>query len=459
MACVSCEIRYGLRALRQSPAFTLGAIVTIALTIGATTAIFSIVYAVLLRQLPYRNPERVFWIWSDQPGRNRTPFNVPDFIDYRDRVRTVEGFAGFFSYGASLSDEASGERLQGMRATGNVFEVLGAHAQIGRLLQPSDETPGADHVVVLTERLWTRRFGGDASSVGQSIRLNGEPHTIVGVLAPGFVTPVRDVEFVVPFRPDADPRRGARNSVNFIIGAGRLRDGTTSKQAAADLGGIAHRLQQQFPVENARKRGVLMIPALDGIVGPFRTALLTLFAAVAAVLLIACANLANLMLTRASGRRKEIAVQLALGASSSAVARQSVIEALALGLAGGALGALTAQWSIGALVALAPSELPRIAEIRVDVTVLLFSLLVSIATSLVFGLMPALASTGVDVRDALQENSRGASAGGRRLRGALVSAEVALAVALLIVMTMLAKSFANVQAVAPGFEQIGRAHV
>src|SRR5262245_62682676 len=158
MACVSCEIRYGLRALRRSPAFTLGAIVTIALTVGATTAIFSVVYAVLLRELPYREAERVFWIWSDQPGRDRTPFNVPDFIDYRDNARTLAGLAGFFAYSANLSDAAAAERIQGMRATGNLFDVLGARAEAGRLLAPADERPDADHVVVLTDPLWRPRF-------------------------------------------------------------------------------------------------------------------------------------------------------------------------------------------------------------------------------------------------------------------------------------------------------------
>jgi predicted permease len=449
------DIRYSLRALRHTPAFTLGAIVTVALTVGATTAIFSVVYAVLLRQLPYRNVDRVFWVWSDQPGRDRTPFNVPDFIDYRDGARTLDGLAGFFNYGASLSDDAAGERLQGLRATGNFFDVLGAHPRLGRLLQPGDERPGADHVVVLTERLWMRRFGGDAGVVGRSIRLNGDAYVVVGVLAPGFVTPVRDVEFVMPFSPDHDPRRGARNSLNFIIGVGRLGDRTSERQAVDELAGMARRLQQRFPVENARKRGVQLVKVIDGIVGPFRSALLTIFASVGALLLLACANLANLMLTRATGRRKDIAVRRALGASPSAVARQCLVESMIVGLAGGALGVLLARWGVVGLLAFAPTELPRTGEVRIDVPVLVFSLFVSMATGALFGVIPALVSARVDVREALQDNSRGATAAGRRLRGALVSSEVAIALVLLIVMTMLAKSFANVQAVKPGFDATG----
>jgi putative ABC transport system permease protein len=464
------DVRYSLRALRKTPAFTSGAVVTVALTVGTTTAIFSVVYGVLLRQLPYRNVEQVFWIWSDQPGRDRTPFNVPDFIDYRDLARSLSGFAGFFAYSANLSDEAAAERVQGIRATGNVFDVLGARARIGRLLQPGDEGPGAEPVVVVTEPFWTRRFGGDPAIVGRAIRLNGEEYTVVGVLAAGFVMPVRDVEFVLPFAPDQDPRRGARNSLNFIIGVGRLREQVSLPQAARELTAIARRLQEQFPVENARKRGVRMVRVIDGIVGPFRTALLTVFAAVGAVLLIACANLANLMLTRATSRRKDLAVQLALGSSRTNVVRQVLVEALLVGVSGGILGVLVAWWGVVALVALAPTDLPRSGEIRVDVAVMLFSLAVSTLTGVLFGVIPALTSASVDVRDALQGGGRGTTAGGRLrfagrgrasagqghdIRGVLVSSEVALAVVLLIVMTMLAKSFANVQAVAPGFDATG----
>jgi putative ABC transport system permease protein len=446
------DVRYSLRALRKTPAFTSGAVVTVALTVGATTAIFSVVYGVLLRQLPYRHVEQVFWIWSDQPGRDRAPFNVPDFIDYRDSTRTLSGFAGFFAYSANLSDEAAAERVQGIRATGNLFDVLGAQAGIGRLLQPGDERPGADHVVVLTEPFWKRRFGGDRAIVGRTVRLNSEEYTVVGVLTAGFAMPVRDVECVLPFAADQDPRRGARNSVNFIIGVGRLREQVSLPQAAIELTTIARRLQGRFPVENARKRGVRMLGLIDGIVGPFRTALLTVFAAVGAVLLIACANLANLMLTRATSRRKDVAVQLALGSSRVNVVRQVLVEALLLGVSGGILGMLVARWGVVALVALAPADLPRSGEIRVDVAVLLFSLAVSSLTGVLFGVIPALTSARLDVRAALQGGGRGTTAGGQRIRGLLVSSEVALAVVLLIAMTMLAKSFANVQAVTPGFD-------
>ncbi len=239
-------MRYAIRALRKTPVFTIGAALTVALTVGATTAIFSVVHGVLLRQLPYRDASQVFWIWSDQPGRDRTPFNVPDFLDYRDSTQSLAGFGGYFAFSANLSDEAAAERVQGLRATGNLFAVLGAAARSGRLLQPADEQPGADHVAVLSESFWLRRFGGDPAIVGRAVRLNGEQYTVVGILSSGFATPIRDVDFVLPFAPDRDPRRGARNSLNFIHGAGRLRDGVSMSQASGELTGIARRLQQQF---------------------------------------------------------------------------------------------------------------------------------------------------------------------------------------------------------------------
>ena len=449
---VARDVRHSVRALRKTPAFTIGAIATVALTVGATTAIFSVVYGVLLRQLPYRDVERVFWIWSEQVGRDRAPFNVPDFIDYRETTRTLAGFAGFFPYSANLSDEAAAERIQGIRATGDLFTVMGVQPRLGRLLQPGDEQPGADHVVVLSQPLWVRRFGADPSLIGRAIRLNGEPYTVVGVLPAGFSMPVRDVDIVLPFAPDRDSRRGARNSVNFILGVGRLGDGASETQAVDEMSATARQLQQRFPVENARKRGVRLVAVVDGIVGSFRTALLTVFAAVGAVLLIACANLANLMLTRALARRRDVAVQLALGATRGSVARQVLIEALLVGVTGGVLGTLLARWGVTGIVSFAPTELPRSAEIRVDVAVLAFSLGVATLVALLFGVVPALMSAGLDVRDALQANSRGTTGGGHRVRGAFVSAEVACAVLLLIVVTMLAKSFANVQAVAPGFD-------
>ena len=446
------DLRYGVRSLRRTPLFTCGAIATLALAIGANAAIFSVVHGVLLRQLPFEQPERLFWIWSNQPGRDRTPFNVPDFADYRDRNRTLQAFAGYFAFNANLSDVESAERVQGVRATTNIFDVLGIEPALGRLLRSDDERPGREHVVVLAHSLWQSRFGGDAHIVGQSIRLNGESYAVAGVLPPRFVTPIRDVEFVIPFVVDADPRRHARNSVNFIHGVGRLRDNSTRAQAEDDLTAVARRLQHEYPVENARKRGVRMESSLEGIAGSFQTALFAIFAAVGSVLLIACANLANLTLSRATSRRKEIAVRLALGSPRWRLVHQVLTETVLLSVAGGAAGVVLAQLGLHALLLLAPVDLPRTGDIRIDATVQLYSAAISMLTGLLFGVMPALTTASVDVNHELRASGRGATPGGNLLRGVFVASEVALAFVLLIVVALFGKSFANVQAVTPGFE-------
>ena len=339
-----------------------------------------------------------------------------------------------------------------MRATTNVFDVLGIEPELGRLLRSDDERPGSEHVVVLAHTLWKRRFGGDATIVGQSIRLNGESYVVAGVLPPHFVTPIRDVEFVIPFVVDADPRRHARNSVNFIHGAGRLRGDNSRAQAEDDLTAIARRLQHEYPVENARKRGIRMESSLAGIVGSFQMALFAIFAAVGSVLLIACANLANLMLSRATSRRKEIAVRLALGSPRWRLVQQVLTETVLLSVAGGALGVLLARLGIDALLMLAPADLPRTGDIRVDTTVLAYSAMVSMLTGLLFGVVPALTTASVDLNHELRASGRGATLGGDVLRGFFIASEVALAFVLLVVVGLFGKSFANVQAVTPGFE-------
>ena len=445
------DARYSLRALRKTPAFTLGAVATIALTAGTTTAIFSVVYGVLMRQLPYRHVEQLFWIWSDQPGRDQTPFNVPDFLDYRDTSRTLSAFAGFFAFSANLSDEAAAERVQGMRATGNLFDVLGAQTRIGRLLQATDEQPGIDHVVVLAEPFWIRRFGADPGIVGRAIRLNSEDYTVVGVGRPA-ATPVRDVEFVLPFAADRDPRRGARNSVNFIVGVGRLAesdlagagDERTDRDRDTAAGAVSgrERAQARRPHDSRdrRHRRSVSHGAADAVCRGRRSAA-------------DCLREPREPDADARDRPAEsLAVQLALGSSRANVVRQVLVEALLVSVPGGLLGVLVAHWASRRSSPLAPAALPRAGEIRVDLAVLTFSLAVSSLSGVLFGVIPALASASVDVRDALQGGSRGTTAGGQRVRGVLVSSEVALAVVLLVVMTMLAKSFANVQAVAPGFD-------
>ena len=304
----------------------------------------------------------------------------------------------------------------------------------------------------MTQPFWSRRFAADPAIVGQTVRLDGEPYAVVGVIEAGFATPVRDVDFVVPFQPERDPRRGERNSLNFVHAVGRLARGASPAQGAAELTAIARTLQAQYPVANARKCGVRFVPVIDGVAGSFRTALLTLFAAVAAMLLVACANLANLMLTRAAGIQKELAVRLALGASRRAIVRQVLVESLIVAATGGVAGTVLAHWAVTGLVAVAPADLPRAGDIRVDGAVLTFSLALTTLTGVLFGIVPAFVSARVGVREALQADGRGTTGRGRGVRSALVAVEVMFAVALLVIVTMLGKSFVNVQRVAPGFE-------
>ena len=445
-------IGYVVRSLRRSPAFAIGASATVAVCIGATTAIFSVVYGVLMRQLPYRDVERVFWIWSDRPGRDRAPFNVPDFVDYRDSVRTLSGFAGYFAYSASLNDDAEAARVQGLRATANFFDVLGAAPRLGRLLQAADDRPGLDRVVVLAEPFWILRFGGDPRAIGRSLRLDGEPYTVVGVMSAGFATPIRDVVFVIPYSPDRVARRGARGSLNFMHAVGRLAGDATVTQAASELNALARQLRERFPVDNAAKRGVRVVAVIDGVAGQFRMVLATILAAAAAVLLVACANLASLMLARTAARARTVALQRALGASRWRVARHVLAEALAIALAGGAAGICLARLGVAGLLAIVPAGLPRSGDIRIDTGVLVFAGAISVLTGLLLGVVPALESGATDVRDALQGGGRGVTPGHAPLRQVLVGVEVAAAVVVLTALLLLAKSFANVQGVALGFD-------
>jgi predicted permease len=448
------DLRYGLRSLRRAPGFTIVAVLTLGLGIGATTTIFSMVNAILLRQLPFKNPEQLVAVDSKRTDTGKHPFTIPDFIDYRDQNQTLEQLAAFANWSASLTGSGEAERVQGMRISANAFQLLGVEAVAGRALIPEDDTPGRQHVVVLSHGLWQRRFGADPRLVGQTLLLNGNSYTIVGVLPPQFIFPIREAELAVPLAPDADPWRSARTSTNFLRAIARLKPGIALAQAEADLTSIAGRLRQQYPVANENKLGVTLTPLNDVVVGNYRHALWMLLGAVGLVLLIASINLASLSLARASTRHREMAIRTAHGATRWRLIRQMTTESLLLALSGGLIGLLLAWWGINFLLALSPAEMPRLSEVGLDARVLVFTLAVSLVAGSIFGILPAVKASRVNLNEELKSGGRGGNDGtGRnRVRSALVVAEIAISLVLLLSAGLLIKSFSRLQEVRPGFE-------
>src|SRR5262245_11171278 len=364
--------------------------------------------------------------------------------------------AGFAYWSGNLTGTGEPERVQGTRITADAFELLGVNAALGRTLLPSDDQPGNQHVVVLSHSFWRRRFGANPGVLGQRLLLNGISYEVVGVLPQDFLFPFyAESELAVPLAPEADPLRHLRNSVSFLRLLARLRPNVSRLQAEAELNGITYQLRRQYPNENGNKLSVRVLSLHDGIVGDFRRALWILFGAVALVLLIACANLANLLLVRAAGRRKEMAIRAALGASRAKLIRQLLTESLLLALAGALLGLLLAVWGGEMLLTLSPTSLPRAREAGLDARALCFTLAVSLLCGLLFGLAPAWQSSGIDLNRELRESSKGTVGGaaGNRLRSLLVIAEVALALVLLIGAGLVIRSFQKVQEVKPGFDE------
>ncbi|MGH9938115.1 MAG: ABC transporter permease, partial [Blastocatellia bacterium] len=448
------DLRYAARMLLRKPGFTAVAVLALALGIGGNTAIFSLVNSILLRQLPFRQPEQLVWVSSRRSDSGKRPFNLPDFVDYRDQNQSLAGIAAFANWSANLTDRGDPERLQGLRISANAFRLLGVEAVLGRALAPEDDTPGQQRVVVLSYGLWQRRFGADPQLLGQTLTLNGAGYTVVGVLPPRFFFPYREAELAVPLAPDADPWRGVRNSTNFLRALARLKPGVTREQAEADLTSVAQRLRSQYPVHNRRKLGVTLSPLHEEVVGDFRLALWVLLGAVGVVLLITCVNLANLALAQAAGRRREMAIRTALGATRRRLIQQLVTESMLLALLGGASGLLLAYYGIDLLLALSPAALPRVAEVGVDFRVLGFTLALSLLAGGIFGLAPVWQATRVNLNEELKESGRSSTGGARQshARGLLVITEIALSLVLLAGAGLLVKSFLRLQAVSPGFE-------
>jgi putative ABC transport system permease protein len=450
-------IHQTLRGLLKRPMFSAVTILTLALGIGANTAIFSAVNAVLLRQLPYKNAARTVWITGVRPQRSDASFSLPDFLDYRDHVNSLDSLSAVGAWTGNLTGQGDAEQITGARVSGNLFEALGVTAAIGRTLEPEDDRPESAPVVVITDALWQRRFGGDRNVIGKPLVLNGASYTLVGVLPPNFVLPGMPAEIAVPLNPDADPTRHNRNTVNFMRMVGRIRLGATAESAQAEMNALAARLRAEFPEANAQKIGVKLTPLREQVTGGYRRALWVLLAAVGFVLLIACANLANLNLVRASGRRREMSIRSALGATRWQVIKLLLLESALLAAAGGALGIFLSRFGVQGLIALTPASIPRAQEIALDASVLVFTVLISILAAVVTGLAPALSVSGGDLARQMNEGSRGSTegAGGKALRTGFVIVEVALSLVLLAGAGVLLKSFSKVLTVDPGFDPRG----
>jgi putative ABC transport system permease protein len=438
------DFRHARRALAAHPAFAAAVVLILGIAIGANGAVFALVHAVILSPLPYRDADRLVNIDQTRPESTNEPLSIPDFRDLRDGARTFDGMAATFQWSANLTG-GEPERLQGMKASASFFQLTGIQAALGRVLVPDDDTGSGARVVVLTDRLWRRRFGGDPAALGGRMVLNGDTYTVVGVLPAAFIAPVRDAELVAPFAIDADPRRNARDA-GFLRVTGRLRAGATIAQAQGDLDGIMARLRVQYPQTNATHLGTTII-AWRALVGARqRSLLLLLQGAVALVLLIACANVCNLFLASAIRREPEFAVRTALGASPSRRLRQVLIETSMLTLGAAAVGLAMEAWTARALLVLAPPDVVAGSSPSAwRVPDVLFTFGVMAVSTCAFGLLPAVRLGRPTIR------SRGASVGHRRLRSALVAAEVAVAFALVTLAILLSESFANLQAVDPGF--------
>ena len=447
------DVRFALRTLAANPGLTAVALLTLALGIGANTAMFSVVDGVLLKPLPYPQPGELQVVWSTNPSKGYPRFTVspPDFVDWKAEAESFEGLAAVDFNRVNLTGRGEPEVLAAGLVSADFWQVFGVPLPLGRGFLPSEDAPGKGHVAVLSHSLWQRRFGADPGIVDQAITLDGVRYTVVGVAPPGFDTP-NDRDLWLPLALEPDPsQRGA----HFLVVFGRLRDGVAPAQAAIEMAAITGRLEKQYPDTNTGV-GASVVPLQENTVEDVRQALLVLLAAVAAVLLIACLNVANLLLARLTAREKEIAVRTALGAGRTRLVRQMLTESLVLALAGGALGTALAVWGTRALLAM-NDDIPRADAIGIDGRVLAFTLAVSLGTGLLFGLFPALQGPGRDLHDALKEGGRGNSGGGRaRLaRQGLVLAEVALALVLLVGAGLLLRSFANLQGIDPGFRSAG----
>ena len=443
------DIRYGARMLLKNPGVTLIVILALALGIGANTAIFSVVNAVLLRPLPYPESDRLIFLNEMSPVLDEMSISYPNFTDWRAQNQTFEKMGVYNRASYNLTGTGEAERIVTAQVSADLFSVLRVNAAYGRVFTNDEDKPGGTPVVVLSYPLWQRRFGGQTSVLNQNITLNSKSYTVIGIMPASFAFP-RRAEMWVPVGQLSDQVSWKeRGNHPGLYGVARLKPGATFQQADADMNNIAANLEKQYPDSNASNR-VRLRPLLEIFVVDVRRALWVIFGAVGFVLLIACANIANLLLARATARKKEMAIRTAVGASRWRIARQLLTESVLLSLIGGTIGLLLARWGIDLILYVSPDSIPRSREIGLDWKVLLFTIGISFLTGIVFGLIPAIQAGEVDVHETLKESGRGTS-GRQWLRSALVIVEVATTLVLLIGAGLLIRSFYLLQKVNPGF--------
>src|ERR1700723_1177379 len=452
MGTVWNDLRYAVRLMIKNPSFTLIAIITLALGIGANTAIFAVVNAVLLRALGFHDPSRLV-IAAEKSQYPTISTSYENYVDWRDQSHSFESLEATRGTTITLTGDGEPERLNSRYATAGMFPLLGVGAIAGRTFHPDEDRAGGAPVVLLSYGLWQRRFGGALDTVGKSITLDSHPYTIVGILPKGFEL-LQPADVFLPFTPWAQTLPDDRNWHPGIIVVGRLKAGVTRDQARTEMVGITKRLENQYPEYNTGVSAEV-VGLQDRLVQNVRPALLLLLGAVSFVLLIACVNVANLLLARAASRGRELPIRTSMGASRWRIVRGLLTESVLIAVTGGALGLLVASAALGPLLHMAEGSVPQIFSVGLDRSVLLFTLAVSILTGLVFGIVPALRTGNIDLRETLNEGSRGSTTGRghHRILGALVATEIAVALLLLIGSgLLLLRSFSRLQEVSPGFQ-------
>ncbi|MFY9611319.1 MAG: ABC transporter permease [Blastocatellia bacterium] len=448
------DLRYGMRMLRRNPAFTAIAVITLGLGIGANTAIFTVVNAILLRPLALAEPDRLVTVTHWYSKLNLVaPVSPPGFIDYRDRADVFESAAASSGTSFNLTAVGEPEWIQGRQTTASFFPTLGVEAELGRTFLQEEDQPGKDRVVILSHSLWQRRFGAAREIAGSTLTLNGEVYTVVGVMPASFRL-FRGDEFWIPLALSADQMSPNRRGAEYLSMIARLNPGVSLEQAQAAMDAVAAQIMQETQrYGNDGSWGVKVKLLNEEFVGDTRSALLVLLGAVGFVLFIACANVANLLLARASGRRKEMAIRSALGAGRWRLVRQLLTESMLTGVAGGALGLLLASWGVDLLVSLNENSIPRVDEVSFDGRVLAFTAGLSLLTGILFGILPALQTAKISLTETLKEGGRSSAGGPRaRVRNLLVVSEIALALVLLIGAGLMIKSFVRLLQVNPGFD-------